>query len=683
MRPRPSDSHPRGHKRQKSSVLSSNFYYPDQDDDQKAVYSYPTHLIPSVYPSQQQGRPVLPSHMEQPVPLQPGLESAPSLPSSLPGPQLLATSLVGQSTRIPLPRHFAHRNNLSISSHLNTVTLDPENQPSLDAVANPLVGSLVKQLDGVDNSNINNYLLEVTRKLALSLPIDEFFSLLFNNNAPIADQAAKIDHSSVDSENLRKVLQAVGHILQFFKQPSTLAMVIPSAGSNLSNINFHELQRTFLAFKILDEILEVGPAASPRDSIPRPYIYKVYYILCQHCIAKYPFTADREEKQGVLLGQSKFGKLLKLAFPSVKIKRLGSRGDSKYHFLGVKWNTDLVTDEILGLCAQKDIPELNYLFTHSTKSAPQAPRASLENRENLSATPTSKADIFPVARLSSIKPTTLLTTEENADLLGKRFDKQELEDAKREVEALIKCTEEEIVKKQWKNKSLFRLVLLSELASSQDFKEETTAVLETNLQAVLHHNKLHEGDWSSDVFRLAVTHWLNYSAALGSLRAKTESNDLHKQLSEMLRSQLGSGNSKVNTEMAAKSLTKVLLAYKYVPREFHELSASEVKQNISSLASLVVNFLTELQELSRTPVVSKKQAVQLLRSQLAPIVHLPARIVIDFYNTFWADAQTSIRFHNPRTTDNVLLTVGTFAHEYLSFLGEVSGLFEQEYNLGR
>jgi regulatory factor X len=56
-----------------------------------------------------------------------------------------------------------------------------------------------------------------------------------------------------------------------------------------------------------------------KNSIPRGRVYHTYASKC---------TDDRV----VVLNPASFGKLVRVVFPSIKTRRLGVRGESKYHY---------------------------------------------------------------------------------------------------------------------------------------------------------------------------------------------------------------------------------------------------------------------------------------------------------------------------------------------------------------
>ena len=152
--------------------------------------------------------------------------------------------------------------------------------------------------------------------------------------------------------------------------------------NKLANINYHELLRTFLAIKILHDILIQLPISEDDD--PQNYTILDYQSIkptiyhLSKLIASYPSASNtRNEQQKLILGQSKLGKLIKLVYPNLLIKRLGSRGESKYNYLGVMWNANIVQEEIKQLCDEHELNDLNEIF-NSDNNNPFASIALVE-----------------------------------------------------------------------------------------------------------------------------------------------------------------------------------------------------------------------------------------------------------------------------------------------------------------
>ncbi|GEQ67619.1 hypothetical protein JCM33374_g1284 [Metschnikowia sp. JCM 33374] len=69
----------------------------------------------------------------------------------------------------------------------------------------------------------------------------------------------------------------------------------------------------------------------------------------------------------IVLGMSHLGRLAKLTYPELASRRRGPRGDSRYHYVNIKWNGDVVNKDILNL-ADLDLAQIKEHFkNHDTK----------------------------------------------------------------------------------------------------------------------------------------------------------------------------------------------------------------------------------------------------------------------------------------------------------------------------
>lgn len=250
---------------------------------------------------------------------------------------------------------------------------------------------LLQSIVNVDAFNLNSYLLRLINETDNLIPLDDFYNLLYNNESYSSfilqnDLLDRIDKTAPAPS--RELSSDILHqILDVFRDPQTLSSYVSSADvaeSKLASVNFHELLRSFLALKILsDSLIEVKESATTLElpTLPRLSIYKVYYILCQKLILKYPSGSNRTSlQQKLILGQSKVGKLIKLVYPKLLSKRLGRRGESKYNYLGVKWNPNIVNDEINNLCT-KQITELADEFKNQKRILDLQLKRSLPRRQ--------------------------------------------------------------------------------------------------------------------------------------------------------------------------------------------------------------------------------------------------------------------------------------------------------------
>ena len=300
------------------------------------------------------------------------------------------------NTSVQEKQPIKHNKNLSVSTRFNLFNLNEnEDQSEQEAESNPMAISpifsdFLQGLVNVDGSNINNYLLQVLEKLGSPLPIDDFYNFLYNNEKQASPTPVipthKIDKTMVNYSIQSSAFSLLDRLLNIFKIPNLLIEYFPNIANRenkLFGINYHELLRTFLAIKILYDILIQLPSNNdPQNyTIPRLSIYKTYYIICQKLIRQYPSpTNTSSEQQKLILGQSKLGKLLKLVYPDLLIKRLGSRGDSKYNYLGVIWNQNIIDNEIKKLCDENELVHLHRIFDTKDKNI------SFQRRRNHSTT---------------------------------------------------------------------------------------------------------------------------------------------------------------------------------------------------------------------------------------------------------------------------------------------------------
>ena len=235
---------------------------------------------------------------------------------------------------------------------------------------------LLRNIVKIDAFNLNSYLLSILNELGTPPSLDDFYNILYNNETFTSYIQQNEMLPKIDKSNLLPTSESMDllHlILDVFRDPQSLIEYFPSldmSGNKLASVNFHELLRSFLALKILfDSLVEVKESSNSLDlpTLPRLSIYKVYYILCQKLILKYPTKSNSTSlQQKLILGQSKLGKLIKLVYPNLLSKRLGRRGESKYNYLGVKWNPNIVDDEITELC-EEDITKLAEIFKNEKK----------------------------------------------------------------------------------------------------------------------------------------------------------------------------------------------------------------------------------------------------------------------------------------------------------------------------
>lgn len=228
-------------------------------------------------------------------------------------------------------------------------------------IANSAFNKLLPSLANVDAFNFGEFLVEVLSECDNPVPLDDFYNLLYNLKffkAFLATSEARLDKSE-PRMHFAAGLEICNRILDIFRDPEGALSV--SLGSKidlvmLATVNIHELLRSFLAIKIIMDILVEAKdtrASLDQATLPRFSIYKAYFVLCQKLISKYPSESNSTKiQQKLILGQSKFGKIIKLVYPGLVAKRLGRRGQSKYNYLGVSWNPALIDSDTEDLIQQ-------------------------------------------------------------------------------------------------------------------------------------------------------------------------------------------------------------------------------------------------------------------------------------------------------------------------------------------
>ncbi|CAK9684524.1 unnamed protein product [Candida parapsilosis] len=318
----------------------------------------------------------------------------PSIPASVVTTAPTPIPAPAPATARTQPSNSRHqKNNLSISSHLTSITLGGAGgnaQENVYTSQHPrrfhrdndsLLNEVLHELFSVDGNNMASYLHSLLCKINTRFPLDDFYNLLYNNDRQIPLSAAnfnynlKIDRTPIAMHSHDSAAIIINQVLDAFRNPAVLLEIFPNldeeedGGQNrLMSINYHELLRTFLAIKILNDMMIQIPSNTTEDpsnySIPRLSIFKTYFIICQKLITRYPSSSNTaNEQQKLILGQSKLGKLIKMVYPDIPIKRLGSRGESRYHYLGVVWNEHIIDYNIKQLCEQHDLTKLNEMFS--------------------------------------------------------------------------------------------------------------------------------------------------------------------------------------------------------------------------------------------------------------------------------------------------------------------------------
>ncbi|GEQ68301.1 hypothetical protein JCM33374_g1969 [Metschnikowia sp. JCM 33374] len=228
---------------------------------------------------------------------------------------------------------------------------------------------LLPSLKTAHSGNFGTFLIEVLKETHDHVPLQDFYCMLYTNDSQEYIRTMEAKATDVTYPYGQKTLTGIKlqHlVLESFKSPDTFqnGLLKPSP---LSSVNLHEFLRTFLAMKIL--FGSVKKVDDPLQTLPRLSIYKAYYIICQKLLLKYPDVSNNSGSlQYHILGQPKIGMLTKLIFPAMMWKRLGRRGQSKVHYIGLTWNESMVDHGIIGL-VDHDLAQLSEYFKSKSQLA--------------------------------------------------------------------------------------------------------------------------------------------------------------------------------------------------------------------------------------------------------------------------------------------------------------------------
>ncbi|GEQ67613.1 hypothetical protein JCM33374_g1278 [Metschnikowia sp. JCM 33374] len=225
---------------------------------------------------------------------------------------------------------------------------------------------ILPSLSTITSQNFGGFLVGLLKKYSHHMSLDEFYNLLYHKKPP-ALQYTKQEVSpneTPESFYLKLKEGCLFHlIIKGFQNPENATGRGTTSSTRIwkPSVNIYEFSRTFLAIKILfSSLAKVDEPYSSRSAVARLSIYKLYYIICQKLLSKHP-DSNSSASENFTLCQAQIGKLAKLVYPNIVTKRLGSRGQSKYHYIGFVLKTDLLDNDTLGLLDLK-FPDLKYHF---------------------------------------------------------------------------------------------------------------------------------------------------------------------------------------------------------------------------------------------------------------------------------------------------------------------------------
>ncbi|GEQ68310.1 hypothetical protein JCM33374_g1978 [Metschnikowia sp. JCM 33374] len=254
-----------------------------------------------------------------------------------------------------------------------TISADSVVHAKSSEEVNAAFNRLVPLLKTVHSRNLGSFLLKVLKEFSRHVPLEEFYCIIYSTDGLNEIHIPRGEPLDVNHELTQKRLTEIKlhyRIRESFRIPETFQNGIFQQ-SMLPTVNFHEFLRTFLAMKILSGCLT--RVADPSQTISRLSMYKVYCIIFQKLFLKYSeIWKSSWSPQKHVLGQPKIGKVTKLIHPDLGWKRLGKRGESKVHYIGVTWNRAIVDHDTLSLL-DLDVTDLSDYFASRTIPPKRSP----------------------------------------------------------------------------------------------------------------------------------------------------------------------------------------------------------------------------------------------------------------------------------------------------------------------
>lgn len=237
---------------------------------------------------------------------------------------------------------------------------------------------LVPSFNKANAKTFSGILVKVLRRCLNHISLDDFFNLLNHTgtldevvNLPV--DGAKIDRAVKTSSRL-EAIKLCRLVLETFRLPTIVGGTwrpLLILNVLLFSIKFHEVLRTFFAIKVIFDIIKVSDSNEPDSCLAKISVYKAYFIICQKLLHKYPKNSRKLGFQhNFILSQSQIGKVMRVAFPNLLVKRLGTRKSSIFHYMGIKWNKRVVDDEIR-LLIQLPLPDLHNKYKSSLQKISQ------------------------------------------------------------------------------------------------------------------------------------------------------------------------------------------------------------------------------------------------------------------------------------------------------------------------
>lgn len=224
---------------------------------------------------------------------------------------------------------------------------------------------LIPLINKVTRNNYWEFLITFLKKCLHQVPLDEFYKLLFNADKNKGSEPLLKIHKSGSTPFEKEGLQLCHFIIQTFS--CTWNDIKPFASgyvtnSLLSTIEPQDFRRVFLAAKIMfDTISQSENPTEFSSCVSRSDVHQLYLFISEKLLKTYLVNGNTPLTKDLVIGQSHLGKIVRLKHPNLTSIRLGRRGSSKYHYVGISWNRTFMDEEIVNLLHLKEGEKLRSL----------------------------------------------------------------------------------------------------------------------------------------------------------------------------------------------------------------------------------------------------------------------------------------------------------------------------------
>ncbi|GEQ67616.1 hypothetical protein JCM33374_g1281 [Metschnikowia sp. JCM 33374] len=248
---------------------------------------------------------------------------------------------------------FEHSITLNLANQFNENDLSPDVKESFAKLSPALRNIRAQKWSGI--------MVEVLNDIHHNISIHDFYNLLYNPR-PAFECIRNTAEAPESLERKLNALKVFHLVLITFQNPGVTAGLlwnVPPQNLRISVTKFYEVLRTSLAAKIIFALLKkVDSSLMGYHRVSRVTAYKFYYIICQKLIQKCPGVSNYPGfRETLTLGQLRLGKITSLVYPNIITRKIGRRGDSKAHYMGLTVNYSILDEESLDL-VDLEIPQL-------------------------------------------------------------------------------------------------------------------------------------------------------------------------------------------------------------------------------------------------------------------------------------------------------------------------------------